>query len=324
MVLIPYTRHQITPEDETAVTRALRSGYLAQGPEVEALEAELCAVTGARFAVVVGSGTAALELLYLVLQWPIVDCPCITFLATANAARRAGSTVRFTDCDPTTGLVAAADAMVAVTLGGQPPARSFAVVDACHGPLRHLGRIATVLSFHPAKHVAAGEGGAILTNLASYATECRARRDAGRGADKRQVTLGTNARMDEMSAALARSQLQRYHEGVTARRAIAARYDDAFDGVVERVEHTPESARHLYQVLVDDQTGFRARLAERDVGSQVHYRPVPSEPYWGLPGWRDRFPGAARYSDRTVSIPLYPSMTDQDVETVIRAVRESA
>ena len=101
---IPYARHAITPEDEAAVLRALRSGTITRGAETEALERELCAVTGAKYAIAVSSGTMALELTYAALPITRVEVPAITFLATANAAVRVGRQVVFRDCDAQSGL----------------------------------------------------------------------------------------------------------------------------------------------------------------------------------------------------------------------------
>src|SRR3972149_4680076 len=98
MPLIPYARHEVTRADEAAVLRVLRSSRLTQGSEVEAFEEKLCEATGARFAVCVSSGTLALELAYQALGVGPelgVACPTVTFMATANAARRLGAVVRF-------------------------------------------------------------------------------------------------------------------------------------------------------------------------------------------------------------------------------------
>ena len=314
--MIPYTRHTITPEDEAAVLRALRSGYLTRGPETEAFEAELAAVAQCRHAVVVNSGTFALMAVGGFVTKPVLTVPAISFMATASAF---GKRVRFVDI-ASTGL-AVAD--ITVTLGGRP--RAGTIVDACHGPIKHLGSVATVLSFHPAKHVACGEGGAVLTNLDTLASFVRLFRHHGRNPEGRMVTFGTNGHLSEMQAALGRSQLARYAEGVARRQAIAARYDAAFAGKVETIAHGPESARHLYQVRVPNGQAFTDRLATHQIRTQTHYHPIPLEPYY-----RERFgyapgdfPEAERWAREVVTLPLFPSMTDTEITTIIEAVHDA-
>jgi dTDP-4-amino-4,6-dideoxygalactose transaminase len=270
----------------------------------------------------------ALELAYAACPSPEVQVPAITFLATANAAALVGRRVVFRDCDARTGLTLGTPdpAAVFVTLGGQPvPGHWPGIVDACHGPLHHPpSAIATVLSFHPCKHVAAGEGGAVLTNEDGIAAFVRCLRDAGR-LNGKAITVGTNGHLSELTAALARSQLARYQDGVLRRRLIAAQYDEAFMGLRHcyPVDHDPESARHLYQLLFPGPAArdrFRAYAASQGVGTQVHYRPIPAEPAWEQAG---SFPGAESHANRVVSIPLYPSMTEDEMATVIRVVREA-
>ena len=326
--MIQYSRHAITSEDEAAVLRALRSGWLTRGPETAALETDLCAVTGAAHAVAVSSGTIALELAYSASPYQEVQVPAITFLATASAADRVGRRVVFRDCDARTGLTLGEPhpAAVFVTLGGQPVPETWpGIVDACHGPLHHPAHaLATVLSFHPCKHVAAGEGGAVLTNEDGVAAYVRCVRDAGR-LKGRQVAIGTNAHLSELTAALARSQLARYQDGVLQRQRIAAQYNEAFAGIPHcyPVDHDPESARHLYQLLFPGpmaRNRFREYAASRGVGTQVHYHPIPLEPAWSRP---ESFPGAESHANRVVSIPLYPSMMEDDMSRVIGVVKDA-
>jgi dTDP-4-amino-4,6-dideoxygalactose transaminase len=346
--MIPYSKHQVTPEDEAAVLRVLRSDRLTQGPEVQALEADLCRVSGAQYAVAVSSGTAALHLAYLAAGLgpgkTLVTTP-LSFVATANAALYCGAEVSFQD-----GLsmeLPSLDGYCLVAFGGDPPAWYLepppVIVDACHGPIQHNGNaLATVLSCHPCKHVAAGEGGAVLTNERLIANTCMTLRDHGRrihpgdkydfGSARYAVwEFGYNYRLDEMSAALARSQLSRYEWGVERRRLIASMYDLAMPLQIEVVQHSAYSARHLYQILVDadKRDAIREQLAQRGVGTQVHYHPIiPLQPYYRQRyGYtyeqaKERWPRALEYSERAISLPLFPTMTDQEIETVICAVLE--
>jgi dTDP-4-amino-4,6-dideoxygalactose transaminase len=258
--------------------------------------------------------------------------------------------VYFYDVDRETGLMVQPDIIVGtldvyapVSLGGQLPEvavdegyipKGNVVADVCHGPYELPDwAVAACFSFHPCKHIAAGEGGAVVTNDGTIAERCRLLRSHGRASilwdNSRQVmdALGYNYRMPELSAALALSQLRRLDENIQRRREIAAIYDEEFNGRVRTVPHSDASARHLYQLLVEDRDGVRQHLAALGVGSQTHYTPVvPLQPYW-----RERFqyregmfPNAEYHAAHTLSIPLFPSMTDEDVERVVGAVREVA
>lgn len=325
--MIPYTTHHVTAEDEKAVLDALRSGYLTQGPVVERFEESLALLAGCRYAVCVSSGTAALHLAYLTVDWerhlPEVSMPAISFVATANMALLTGRRPLFRDVDPVTGRTP--DGEVYVTLGGVPipQGRRYHVVDACHGPIQHHPQAqATVLSFHPAKHMACGEGGAILTNDPKVAEDCRALRSHGRVGIP-QTMLGFNYRMPEMNAALGLSQLVRYQWGVQERRRLAATYDTAFAfRGVDVIPHSPDSARHLYSILVDHRDQVQAALRARGILTAVHYPVIPLQPYY-----RQRFgfkagqwPNAERFAARTLSLPLYPTLREADQMHVIESV----
>src|SRR3990167_1398000 len=306
--MIPYARHEITSDDEAAVLRVLRSERLTQGPEVEAFEADLCAVTGARYAVCVASGTVALELAYAAIGGPVeFRCPTITFMATVNAAQWIGERVHFYDNTlghTPSGLV------IAVSLGGDVW-ECGTIHDAAHSlgarpTLLPAGTLCATLSFHPAKHVACGEGGAVLTDNSDLNRRIRLYRDHGctiENGHRTQQTLGTNARMSELAAALGRSQLTRLAENVAKRQAIATQYNQVFGTVA--VPHGPDSARHLYQIRVPAElrNQFRTRLAAHGVGTQVHYPCVHLQPYYRTLGWKEGdFPQAEQYAAEIVSL----------------------
>lgn len=334
MDMIPYTQHVIFPEDEQAVLRALRSGYLTQGPEVEALEEAFALKVGARHAVAVSSGTAAIHLACIacgVDPDSIVVTTPVTFVATANAVLYCGAKVEFLDVDPRTGMAVSLPPFgsIGVTLGGQPLESRAMIVDASHGPYVYPKNAhAACWSLHASKHIAAGEGGMICTNDWQVALKCITLRDHGRirtDGEKRMEMYGVNYRLDEMSAALARSQLTRLDWSITMRRSIAATYDDAFRGKVATVPHSEDSARHLYQLLLDDRDAQQKTLAKRGIGTAKHYSPiVPLQPYWKTRfGYQEgMWPNAEKFAAQTLSIPLFPTMTDQQIEAVITAVLE--
>ncbi|MDI1282452.1 UDP-4-amino-4,6-dideoxy-N-acetyl-beta-L-altrosamine transaminase [Brevundimonas sp.] len=211
------------------------------------------------------------------------------------------------------------------------------------GNCRHSD--ATVFSFHPVKTITAGEGGAITTNdEALYQRLLMLRshgitRDPARLADNpgpwwyEQQALGFNYRMTEIQAALGASQLRKLDHFMARRQAIVARYHQAFAGLnwLVRPPETPGQSvcQHLYVVQIDFDAIGRTRpqvmatLLAQGVGTQVHYIPVHLQPWYrqSFGTAAGQYPAAEAYYDRALSLPLFPAMSDDDVEQVITAVR---
>lgn len=366
---LPYTRHHVTDEDVAAVVEVLRGPALTQGKTVEAFEAALCEYTGAQFAVAVSSGTAALHLAYLAVMpliaadWDI-EVPALSFVATANAALLAcdrsdyqnQAMLRFRDVDPQTGNMmdsAHYDVAVPVHFAGRAcdlsrMKASHVIEDACHalgaidfdgcsrvGSCAHS--LATVFSFHPAKHVACGEGGAVTTNDADFAARVRLLRSHGRDSSRGHgmVALGLNYRMSDINAALGLSQLKRLDENVERRFQIARLYTMAFDNWSQEAdgrqapgEVAPRtSAWHLYPIRIEDgrRDEVKATLNAQGIGAQIHYPAIHLQPYY-----RERFgykpgdfPNAEAWAAEELSLPLFPEMTDADVVRVVDALKEA-
>src|SRR5579864_7261304 len=226
------------------------------------------------------------------------------------------------------------------------------IEDACHAlgaefHGRRVGSLAdmTVFSFHPVKHVTTGEGGMVTTSSPQFAEMLRRFRNHGISSDARQrqsagqwhyemVLLGFNYRLPDIVCVLGIEQLKRLDANLARRREIAARYAAAFQEIsgviapVVRSEANP--AWHLYPIRLDLErlsAGrgqiFRALRAE-NIGVNVHYIPVHLHPYY-----RDRFgyrggefPIAEDAYSRLISLPMFHSMSDQDVEDVIEAVKK--
>jgi UDP-4-amino-4,6-dideoxy-N-acetyl-beta-L-altrosamine transaminase len=207
----------------------------------------------------------------------------------------------------------------------------------------------TMLSFHPVKHITTGEGGAVLTRDAALAERLRRLRSHGtvRGADNvagwegpwhyDMTDLGFNYRLCDIQAALGSSQLRRLKTFVARRRAIADRYREAFAGharVTCPVERP--GAVHSYHLFVAQIDFEAAGLSRRElferclahgVALQVHYRPVFMNSFYrerelsrGAAAWT---PAACRYYERTVSLPMYPALTDGEVDRVVRIISEA-
>jgi perosamine synthetase len=370
--MLPYGRQWIDDDDIDAVVEVLRSDWLTTGPKVAEFETEFARIVGARHAVAVSNGTAALHAAAYAAgidSESEVIVPPMTFAASANCVRYQNGTVVFADVaadtlllDPNKVLEAATErtrAIVAVDYAGQPAdldeLRSmadergwFLIEDAAHAlgatyRGRRVGSIAhlTTFSLHPVKQITTGEGGMITTDDDRLAARLRLFRNHGISSDHRQreaqgswyyemLDLGYNYRITDFQCALGLSQLRRLGAWVERRRAIAARYDDAFRGApLEPLALKPdrESSWHLYvvrlrldELRVDRATIFR-ELRDRGIGVNVHYIPVHYHPYYQGLGWKKgAFPVAEGEYERLLTLPLFPAMSDDDVAHVIDVV----
>ncbi len=226
------------------------------------------------------------------------------------------------------------------------------IEDACHAlgakyKRRHVGSIShmTVFSFHPVKHITTGEGGMVTTDRADYAEALRRFRNHGISSDARQrqseaqwhyemVLLGFNYRLTDIACALGLSQLKKLEANLLRRREIAARYAAAFRNLAELMLPTVRAdanpAWHLYPIRLNLErlTAGRAEifqaLRSENIGVNVHYIPVHHHPYY-----RDRFgyrggeyPVAEDAYERLISLPMFHGMSDDDVDSVVGAVRK--
>lgn len=342
---LPYARHTVTPEDEAAVLEILRSDNLTQGPQVEAFEREFAEKVGAKYAVAVSSGTAALHValtMYGVGPGDEVIVPALTFAATANAVLMCGARPLFADVYEDTLFIdldsvdvktwKRACGVINVDYAGLPSGGTGFIRDAAHSlgatirgrPLGQLSAL-TCYSLHPAKHVAAGEGGMVTTDIADFADRLRAFRDHGR-VDGWMEVLGYNYRLSDIACALGRSQLRRLDANLARRREIAAAYNEAFRDLpyVQLPAELPDRthAWHLYPIRFYNRDEVRQRLRTLGIGTQVHYPPVYWHPYYRKLGYeRGLCPVAEAAYERLLSLPIWPGMTDGDVERVIDGVR---
>ena len=331
------------------------------GEQVEAFEREFAAAMGARFAVAVAAGTAAIELglraAGLAGSGAEVIVPALTSLFTAQAVLAAGCRPRFADVDPVHLLLDPASAeshctrrtraLVPVHLYGQPcdprPLLELArrrrlelVQDACqaHGALaggRPLARFsaATAYSFYPTKNLPClGDGGAVITDSPAVAKRLARLRDGGRHGDQMARVPGINARLDEMQACYLRAFLPRLAEWNARRVRLARLYDQALAdcSAVTPVARREGSVCHLYVVRSRHREKLRAALARHGILTGVHY-PVPlhMQPAFrsvGMPGGRSgEFPVAERACREILSLPLWPHMRDDAVLEVCERVR---
>lgn len=371
MLPIPYGRQEVTAEDISAVVAILQSPYWTQGPAITAFEEAFAAFVGSRFAVACSNGTAALHLACLALGLRegqrVITSP-LTFAASANCIRYCGAEVDFVDIDPTTGLIdlnrlhERLDAhprghyrgVIPVAYAGHPVAlhslRQIAdehglwvLEDACHAPgagYRGIfscgdGRFAeaSAFSFHPVKHIAAGEGGMVTCNSPELYERLKILRSHGITRDLEDSpggwyyemqTLGYNYRLTDIQAALGHSQLARAQQNLDIRRGLAQRYRTAFTGSDLSLPCPPADVNHAYHLYVVGHQRRKAlyeTLLAQQILAQVHYIPVHLHPYYRNLGWSPGdFPEAERFYAGCLSLPMYPSLTIQQQDYVIETV----
>ena len=344
-----------------AIQEVIDEGAFAGGPFVARFEADFAAHCDCPHAVGVGSGTEALWLSLLALGVgpgdDVITVPN-TFMATAEAITYCGARPVFVDVDEHTytldptalekAVTARTKAIIPVHLFGQPAdmdpimevARKhglFVIEDACqaHGAEykgRKVGTLADAacFSFYPGKNLGAfGEAGAVVTCHAELQEKIRILRDHGQVRKYYHSVVGWNCRMDGIQAAVLRVKLRHLERYTELRRTHAAHYDRALSDIGELIVPVRAAwARHVYHVYairVKHRDEVMQVLAEKGVGSGVHY-PVPvhlQEAYRSLGYQRGTFPIAERCATEFLSLPMFPELTSAQVEIVIEAVKEA-
>ena len=357
--MIPYGRQSISEEDIAAVAEVLRGDWLTQGPTVKRFEQTVIEATGARHAVAYSSGTAALHGATAAAglgPGDVVATSPLSFMASANCARYVGADVALIDIDPATlnldptGVLPEHDALVAVHYAGLPvdltelAVRPRVVIeDAAHalgaftadGPVGNCAHSdMCCFSFHPVKPVTTAEGGVVTTNSDEYAEALRRFRSHGivrrpeRGEWYYEIdSLGFNYRLTDIQAALGASQMVRLDEFICRRNEIADRYrDELADVDCVLPPSAPDGVRHgyhLFVIRVDDRATVFHALRERGIGVQVHYVPIHHHPISRNVMLPDSgLSMCDSVYEQIVSLPMHPSLTDDDQTTVIATLRD--
>jgi perosamine synthetase len=358
---IPPARPVIGEAEIDAAVRVLRSGMVIQGPEVAGFEQEFGEFVGGRHCVAVNSGTSALHLTLMALGFGPGDeviVPSFSFAATANVVRLVGATPVFVDIEPGSfnldpDAVAAAVtprtvAIMPVHLYGLPARmdrineiagqNDLAVVEdaaqahaaAIDGtPVGTFG-VAGCFSFYPTKNMHSLEGGMISTADAHFARTLRLLRNQGMEQRYQNEIVGANTRLTDVAAAIGRVQLTRLPEWTEQRRANAAYLNEHLEGVtVPEVEPGYRHVYHQYTIRVaGDRDAFSARLKELGVGSAAYY-PTPIHrlrPFLDEDGrvgdWK--LPETDRAADEVLSLPVYPALTQEQLDRIVEAVNTVA
>jgi dTDP-4-amino-4,6-dideoxygalactose transaminase len=352
----------IREEVRAAIDGVLDGMQLTIGPNVRAFDEEFAAFCGVKHAIGVGSGTDALQLVIRALGISAGDeviTVSHTFFATVEAILYSGARPVLADVDERTfnmdidavarAITPRTKAIMPVHLYGRTvemkPLLALAkehglpvIEDACqaHGARLDTGEMAgaaghaSAFSFYCSKNLGAyGEAGSIVTNDDELAAELRSLREHGQSVRYYHPIVGYNARLDELQAAVLRIKLRRLSGWNARRQAIAARYDELLAGSDVITPNIPSDARHVFHCYVIRVGGgrrdaLRKALAERNIGTGIHY-PVPvhlQEACEFLGYRRGDLPVTERLADEVLSLPMYPELTDDEVELVATEVKE--
>ena len=349
--------HNLRTEIDQAIHDVLESGSYVTGPQGKKFEEELARYHNTKHAVGVNSGTDALWLAFLALGLGAGDeiiTVSNTFFATAEAIWLAGATPVFVDMDPKTrnidvsqieaAITPRTRAIVPVHLYGLPAnmpaiakiarARNLLVVEdnaqsiGARGDNFAIGEFsnAVCLSFIIQKNMGCfGDGGAMLTNNEELANRVRKLRNHG-SVKRSHHSLGYNSRLDDLHAAVLRVKLKRLDEWSKLRQARARQYDKLLGEAPMTLPFVPpgyEHVYHLYVIECQDRDGLQNYLASRGITAQTHY-PIAIHQQEGFPFEREArlhaLPETERSAAQVLSLPMYPELTEDEVQYTAEAV----
>lgn len=348
----------IRNEINTAIQGVLDRGDFILGQDVNKLEEEFAAYCGTKYAVGVDSGLSALELSLRALGIGVgheVIVPAHTFTATAAAVTFAGATPIFVDVDPETwnidpdrledAITPRTKAIIPVHLYGLPAdmhmilgiAEKYnlkVVEDACqaHGAKYKGHRTGSMghaagFSFYPTKNLGAcGDGGMVTTNDSKVAETIRALRNCGQTAKNVHELEPFNHRLDNLQAAILRVKLPYLDQWIDSRRKLALVYNQLLAGTIIKPVEPPgyHHVYHLYVIRSENRDALQVYLKEHGVGTAIHYpNPVHLQPFYSNgQNRRGQFPIAERICNEILSLPMYPELTEEQVNHVAATIGE--
>ncbi len=372
MHYIPYGRQSIDQDDIRAVIETLQSDYLTTGPKIAEFEQCVAEYVGAKYAVAVSNGTAALHVACLAAGIgegdEVITTPT-TFVASANCVLYCGAKPVFADIKPDSynidpeeirrKITNKTKAIIAVHFTGQPcemeeihriarEHKLIVIEDAAHAlgadyRGKQVGSLSdlTTFSFHPVKHITTGEGGMITTNSRELYEKLVLFRSHGITRNPSQLLnndgdwyyeqqeLGYNYRITDIQCALGISQMKKLEGFIQKRREIALRYQEAFQNcrgllLPKQIEGCNNSW-HLFviQVVDKERKSVFDALRAGNIGVNVHYIPVHTQPYYRNHGYEAvKCPHAEALYENIISLPIYAGLTLEEQEYVIAKVKE--
>ena len=354
--MIPIARPDFGPEETAAVAEVLASGMVAQGRRVAELEKEWADFVGVKHAIAMSNGTAALMSIFAGIGLEPGDeviTVSHTFAATANSILYTGATPVFVDIEPDTYVIDAKLIEAAITPRTRAicPVHLFGLVadmdmilaiadrhglvvveDACqaHGALfrgRPAGSFGHgAFSLYATKNMTTAEGGFVTTNDDRLADWLRLYRNQGMRARYQFEMLGFNFRMTDVAAAIGIAQFDKLERNTARRRSIAARYDEALAGLPVRLPLTPDGRTHVFHQYTVDVGDARdaivADLRADGIGADIYYPvPVHRQEYIMERGLHADLPVTDAAAARTLALPMFPGLTDEEQERVVASFR---
>jgi perosamine synthetase len=353
--MIPIAAPEIGIEEISAVEAVLKSGGLAQGPQVAAFEDEFSkmAVEGAH-CVAVNSGTSAQHLAMLAAGIGLHDeviVPSFTFAATANSVALTGARPIFADIEPNffcidensieSLITSKTKAIMPVHLYGHPANMGalkkickkynlIIIEDAAQAHLASIGDkkvgtwgVAGSFSFYPTKNMTSGEGGMVTTFDKDIERKVRLLRNQGQEQRYKNEIVGFNNRMTDVHAAIGRAQLQKLENWTKKRQENASFYNEHLTGV--QVPQVMENAVHVYhqytiRIKDLDRDRFAEEIKKQGVGSGIYY-PIPNHRLAAFKLNLD-LPETERAVNEVLSLPIYPSLSQENLEKVVDVVNK--
>ena len=361
-IKVPIAKPIIGEEEIENVVEVLKSGMIAQGPKVEEFEENFADWVGADYGIAVNSGTAALHVALLscgIGEGDEVITTPFTFIASGNSILYTGAKPVFADIDLKTYtmdpdsienlITENTKAILPVQLYGQSAdmvkineiaeTYGLAVIEdaaQAHGATckgKNVGSMGDMacFSFYPTKNMTTSEGGIITTNDEELADNAKVFRAHGASIRYHHDKIGYNFRMTDISAAIGLAQLDKIDEFNEKRIANAAYLNDGLkdvDGVITPY-CAPESKHvyHQYTIRVEkgDRDDWVDIINECGVGTGIHY-PIPlyNQPIYKSLGLEGNCPNAELAADNVISLPVHPSLTKEDLDLVIEAVKKAS
>lgn len=349
--MIPIYRPYYDEREEAAVAEVLRSGWIGLGPKTEEFELRFSELVGARYAVAMNSATAALHVALKLLDVRPADeviAPTLTFVATAMVARLEGAKPVLCDVDQASLCLDPVDAsrrrtsrtraVIPVLYGGRvvddPGLGVPAIYDCAHavGSNFDAGGKLCCWSFHAVKNISTGEGGMLTTDDEElYRRACRLRwlgidkstwHDVGRSYkwDYRIDEVGFKYHMNDIAAALGIVQLEKLDEMQAIRHRLVRQYLEELSDVpgIELPEYDPGSSWHLFVIRTPHRNELSLYLEERGISTTVHYKPIHLYPMFH----EASIPVAEAEWVRLLSLPLFPSLTSDQVSEICAAIKD--
>ena len=325
-IKVPIAKPIIGEEEIENVVEVLKSGMIAQGPKVAEFEEKFAEWVGAEYGIAVNSGTAALHTALLACGIgegdEVITTP-FTFIASGNSIVYTGAEPVFADIDLKT-----------YTLN--PDAIEIEDAAQAHGATCNGKKVGSMgdmacFSFYPTKNMTTSEGGIITTDDEDLAEQARIFRAHGASVRYHHNAIGYNFRMTDISAAIGLAQLNKIDEFNNKRIANAAYLNEGLkdvDGVVTPYcAYDSKHVYHQYTIRVEkgDRDDWVDIINDCGVGTGIHY-PIPlyNQPIYRALGFEGDCPNAELAADNVISLPVHPSLTKEDLDLVIEAVKTAS